>query len=219
MPALLFGSISTLADTSELQRDAFNRAFAEHGLDWRWDAADYRELLRGNGGELRIAEQARAVGQQVDAAAVHGTKSEIFRKSLVENGIEPRPGVVETIRTAREQGVSLGLVTTTSVENVAALLAGLAPEITAADFAVVVDASHVGAPKPDAAAYTYALAQLGEPAGSCVAIEDNVGGVESAVAAGLDCVAFPNENTAGHDFTRAHHVVDRVDLAELTSLL
>ena len=40
MPAILFGSISTVADTSELQREAFNQAFAEHGLDWRWDRDD-----------------------------------------------------------------------------------------------------------------------------------------------------------------------------------
>jgi hypothetical protein len=37
---ILFGSISTVADTSELQREAFNAAFAEHGLDWRWDPDD-----------------------------------------------------------------------------------------------------------------------------------------------------------------------------------
>lgn len=33
MPAILLRSISTLADTSELQRQAFNQAFAQHGLD------------------------------------------------------------------------------------------------------------------------------------------------------------------------------------------
>ena len=36
MSAILFGSISTIADTSELQRQAFNQAFKAHGLDWDW---------------------------------------------------------------------------------------------------------------------------------------------------------------------------------------
>jgi hypothetical protein len=53
--ALLFGSISTVADTSELQRAAFNRAFAEHGLDWTWDRDDYRAMLATSGGRSRIA--------------------------------------------------------------------------------------------------------------------------------------------------------------------
>ena len=219
MPALLFGSISTLADTSELQRAAFNQAFREHGLDWTWSREDYRELLTGNGGQQRIVEQARAGGQDVDAAAVHASKSALFQKSLLDNGIVPRPGVAETVRAAREQGVSVALVTTTSAENVAALLTGMGDALGVGDFDLVVSSSQVSTPKPDGAVYTYALEQLGQEAGHCVAIEDNVGGVASAVAAGVDCVAFPNENTAGHDFTRAHHVVDRIDLTELTSLL
>ena len=33
MRALIFGSIGVLVETSELQRQAYNRAFAEHGLD------------------------------------------------------------------------------------------------------------------------------------------------------------------------------------------
>ena len=60
MPALLFGSISTLADTSEEQRAAFNEAFARHGVDWRWERDEYRQLLTSNGGAARIAEFAQA---------------------------------------------------------------------------------------------------------------------------------------------------------------
>ena len=36
MTAALFGSIGTVVDTSEIQRESFNRAFAEHGLSWSW---------------------------------------------------------------------------------------------------------------------------------------------------------------------------------------
>jgi len=45
-----------------------------------------------------------------------------------------------------------------------------------------------------------------------------VDGVAAAVAAGVACVAFPNENTAGHDFGKARRVVDHVELAELEDL-
>ena len=82
MSAILFGSISTVADTSELQRAAFNQAFAEHGLDWTWDRDDYRAMLATSGGRSRVAEYARARGQAVDAQAVHATKSALFQKSL-----------------------------------------------------------------------------------------------------------------------------------------
>ncbi|MBV9921426.1 MAG: HAD-IA family hydrolase [Pseudonocardia sp.] len=214
MSAILFGSISTVADTSELQRAAFNGAFAEHGLNWTWDRDDYRAMLATSGGRSRIAEYARARGQAVDAEAVHATKSALFQKGLAGAAV-PRPGVVETIRRARAAGVKVGLVTTTAPENVAALLDALGPDIGRDDFDVVVDAAKVEQPKPDAAAYEYALHQLGEDAASAVAVEDNVGGVRAAVAADLTCVAFPNANTAGHEFPGAARVVDHLEFAEL----
>ena len=44
--AILFGSIGTLIETSELQRNAFNQAFSENGLDWDWNPAQYQDLLK-----------------------------------------------------------------------------------------------------------------------------------------------------------------------------
>jgi len=215
MPALLLGSISTVADTSERQRQAFNQAFAEHGLDWRWDQDQYRAMLSGNGGQARIADYARSLGQAVDAKAVHETKSRIFQESLAKGGLAPRAGVVDTVKSAKDHGWKVGLVTTTSPGNVAALLGALSPHLAAGDFDVIVDASSVERPKPDKAAYVFALENLGEKPGECVAVEDNTGGVQAAVAAGVTCVAFPNENTADGDFTAARRRVDRLDAAEL----
>jgi hypothetical protein len=34
--AIIFGSIGRIVETSEMQRQAFNRAFAEAELDWEW---------------------------------------------------------------------------------------------------------------------------------------------------------------------------------------
>jgi HAD superfamily hydrolase (TIGR01509 family) len=217
MPAILFGSISSVADTSELQRDAFNRAFTAHGLDWHWDRDHYRRMLTGSGGRGRVEEYARSRGETVDATAVHDTKSKIFQESLAGTPLTARPGVADVIRDAKAAGWAVGLVTTTSRANVESLLDGLAGEVSAADLDVVVDADSVDAPKPDPAAYAFALERLGEQPTACVAVEDNVGGVRAAQAAGVPCVAFPNQNTAGHDFGSAQ-VVDRLSFTELADL-
>ncbi len=219
MPTILFGSISTLADTSELQRQAFNHAFDQHGLDWRWDQPHYQDLLTGNGGAARIAAFAAERGDAVDAAAVHRSKSDLFQQSLTDAELMARPGVVDTIQQARSHGSKVALVTTTTPENVAALLTALAPDVTADDFDVVLDLTDVSSAKPDPAVYRLALERLGVPAGSCLAIEDNVGGVASAVAAGITCLAFPNQNTAGHDFAQAAETVDRVSFARAGELV
>ena len=219
MSAVLFGSISTVADTSELQRDAFNRAFEAHGLDWRWDRDEYLALLKKSGGKSRIAEFAQTRGQTVDAQAIHQTKSTLFQESLATSALSPRPGVLETIRAAKGQGLKVGLVTTTSRENISALIGALAPDLRMEDFDVVVDDSSVEQSKPDKAAYAFALKDLGEQPDHCVAVEDNVDGVSAAMAAGVSCVAFPNQNTADHDFSPAERRVDRLDFTELQQLM
>lgn len=216
MSSILFGSISTVADTSELQRQAFNQAFAQHGLDWNWGREEYMSLLAQSGGQDRIAEYARSKGQDVDAKAVHQTKSALFQAAVVAQRLSARPGVVDTIREAKRSGMKLALVTTTSPENVAKLLEALESEVQAGDFDLIVDSTSVDEPKPDPAAYTFALQSLDLKADQCVAIEDNLGGVDAAVAAGLSCVAFPNANTAVHDFGKATARVDKLDFTDLS---
>lgn len=218
MPAILFGSISTVSDTSELQRDAFNQAFQHHGLDWKWDRDEYLPMLESSGGEARIAEYAGLRGETVDAGAIHQTKSRIFQQTVGESGVTPRPGVVDTIRDAKSKGVKVGLVTTTSIDNISALLDALAPDVKSGDFDVIVDASSVQRPKPDKAAYEFAMRSVDEGPDSCVAIEDNIVGAAAAAAAGVACVAFPNENTAGHDFSTTERRVDRLDFDDLRQL-
>ena len=52
--ALIFDVDGTLAETEELHREAFNRAFAAEGLSYRWDQARYRSLLLVTGGRQRL---------------------------------------------------------------------------------------------------------------------------------------------------------------------
>lgn len=215
MSAILFGSISTVADTSELQRQAFNQSFEVHGLNWTWDRDQYRTLLSKSGGASRIAEYAELMGEQVDAAAVHATKSEIFRDLMATAELTPRDGVVDTIRRAKDDDWKVGLVTTTSGDNVLSMLAALSPAVQLLDFDVIVNSASVEQPKPNKAAYSFALMNMGEEPADCIAIEDNVEGMQAAVAAGLACVAFPNENTSAHDFAAAVGRVERLDAGEL----
>ena len=219
MSAIFFGSIGTIADTSELQRQAFNQAFKAHGLDWCWNREEYLTMLEKSGGQKRIADYADSTEQTVDTEAIHRSKSELFQKSLAKSQVPPRPGVVETIQDAKSKGLKLAWVTTTSQKNISLLITALHPSIQATNFDLIVDASSVKHPKPDKAAYTFALEKLGEKSDDCIAIEDNLDGVEAAIAAGLNCVAFPGENIAHHNFEKAQHRVDRLDFDELQKFL
>ena len=219
MSAILFGSISTIADTSELQREAFNEAFAEHGLDWHWDRDKYLSMLEHSGGANRIADYARSLGQDVDAAAVHQSKSRIFQERLAEADVRPRPGVVDTIKSAKSQRLKVALVTTTSEQNIGSLIQALSPASnapTSTSSSIRRAWSSRSRTRPPTRSR---LTSLDEDAQDCVAVEDNVEGVEAAAAAGVKVVAFPNENTTGHDFARAERRVDHVSFEELRELI
>ena len=54
--AILFGSIGTLIESSNIQRNSFNEAFKEAGLDWYWDEQDYKILLKKSGGTKRVED-------------------------------------------------------------------------------------------------------------------------------------------------------------------
>lgn len=217
MRAILFGSIGTIVETSELQRNAFNDAFTEHGLPWFWERDRYRDMLQTSGGTRRIADYAAEQGETIDAEAVHRSKSERYRESLALASLPPRPGVLDVIRDAKEHDVMLGLVTTTSSENVAALLRA-AEGLGADEFAVVIDAGMVARRKPAADAYAEALRRLGLQADDCVAIEDNHDGLAAAVAAGIPCVAFPGANTQGHAYEHARSVTNELRPEDLRAI-
>lgn len=200
MKALFLGSISVLADTSELQRAAFNEAFAEAGLDWHWSRDAYRAMLEGSGGKDRIARYAEERGVEVDAAALHARKTEIFESKLREGSLPVRAETQRMLTAAKVQGQRIAFVSGTSPRTLAALMDGLG----GADhlgFDLVTSEKAVAEPKPHPALYEFALATLGLEPQDVLVIEDNRAGVDAAKAAGLTCIAYPNENTRHHDFS------------------
>lgn len=211
--AIVFGSIGTLAETSHVQRDAFNQAFAEADLDWHWDERTYRDLLTRSGGRKRIEAYADAVGVSVDAAHLHARKSASFQEALRDVSLPLRPGVEATMRDARERGIPVALATSTSRDNVAGILhaTGLGEDA----FACVVDRSMIDEPKPAPDAFAKALELLGVGAGDAVAVEDNPDGARAALTAGLACIVTPGAAHQDGAFPEGATVASSLTLAQL----
>ena len=187
--SIIFGSIGTLAETSHLQREAFNQAFGEAGLDWHWDESTYFKLLQTSGGKQRIEAYAQSTGTQVDAERIHARKSALFQGRLSSAALPLRPGVEDTLTEAQRQGVHVALATCTSRNNVDGILG--ATGIEASMFACIVDRSMINEAKPAPDAFLKALSLLDTPPDAVVAIEDNPDGAKSALAARLPCVVTP----------------------------
>ena len=142
-------------------------------------------------------------------AGLHQRKTHYYTEALRRGAIPLRPGVLRLLQEAREAGLALGIATTTTPENVTALLeAGIGPEAVNW-FGVIAAGDVVPAKKPAPDIYTYAMEKLGLGPEVCVAFEDSRHGVRSAADAGIDTVVVAvNDYTREQDFSGAVLVVD-----------
>lgn len=227
LQALIFDVDGTLAETErDGHRPAFNAAFAEHGLDWHWDASLYGELLAVTGGKERMRHYAERYAPDVAARAdvdalirqLHATKTVHYVRLVGAGRLALRPGVAELIAEARAAGIRLAIATTTSPENVGALLdASLAPG--SSDWFEVIGAGDVvSAKKPAPDIYRWVLDRLALPAGACLAIEDSENGLRAALGAGLRCLVTIGEYTQEQDFSGAAAVLDSLSDTSLARL-
>ncbi len=220
LSALIFDVDGTLADTErDGHRVAFNRAFADAGLDWEWSVELYGKLLAVTGGKERIrhyldhfnAGFERPADLDSFIAGLHVAKTDHYTRMLSEGLIPMRSGVKRLLLEAREAGLRLAIATTTTPANVSALLQySLAPD--AADwFEVIAAGDIVPAKKPAPDIYDWAMQRLGLAAEDCMAVEDSHNGVLSALGANITSILVTtNDYTAGDDFSGASLVVDRL---------
>lgn len=206
--AILFGSIGTLVETSELQRRAFNQAFSEAGLDWTWNPDEYKIMLKKSGGRNRINEYATYREIEVNAHELHLKKTKIFDNMMKEEGISLRPGVANLIGYAIDNNVHLAFVTSTSDANVDAIFMALNGQLNRNDFNFIGNDKMVSKPKPDSEIYLKALSNLKLNAKDCLAIEDTEVSMRSAINANIKCIAFPGAMALDNDFSAALHITD-----------
>jgi HAD superfamily hydrolase (TIGR01509 family) len=211
--ALIFDVDGTLAETEELHRQAFNHAFACQGLDWQWDRAVYKDLLRVTGGKERIRahhERLRIAAplSDVDIAELHRIKTAHYAE-LVETGCCPlRPGVTDLLIAARARGQRLAIATTTSHGNIDALLSRALGKRWAADFDAIVAGDDVRLKKPAPDVYVEILARLKLDAPDCVAIEDSANGLIAASRANIPVLITRSMFFRDDDFSQARVVLD-----------
>ncbi|MDB6043192.1 MAG: HAD-superfamily hydrolase, subfamily variant 3 [Gammaproteobacteria bacterium] len=213
--ALIFDVDGTLADTEELHRQAFNEAFYAFGVDWRWSAHLYAELLQITGGKERIAAYIDRLPLSVLERSeflrlipqMHGSKTRLYRE-LVELGhLRPRTGVKRLMMEARSAGIQLAIASTTSPANVESLLRASFGNEAPGWFAAIASGDVVSRKKPAPDIYELALTMLDLPPQRAIALEDSAVGVRSAKAAGLFTVATPSLWTIGQDFAAADLVL------------
>jgi len=190
----------------------------------------WQEVFSAHGGSLTTADWAHVIGSMDsgwDPAVELGrqtgrtyTREELrarWKPRQVELlGLETvRPGVLELLKEARLRGIGLGVASSSPRWWVQGNLERLG---IFGSFDVVATGDEVPRTKPDPAVYLLALERLGVPAGEALALEDSPNGVRAAQAAGMRCVAVPNDVSRHLDLSAADAVLGSLSGLDLDAL-
>ncbi|MDH5472499.1 MAG: HAD family hydrolase [Gammaproteobacteria bacterium] len=221
LQALIFDVDGTLSDTErDGHRVAFNLAFKEYDLDWNWDIELYGQLLAVTGGKERMnyfLDHFNTDFQKTDSTQnlikeLHQSKTRHYTELLATGTIPLRTGVKRLLKEALDNNLRIAIATTTTPENVTALLEHALEPGSTEWFDVIAAGDIVPAKKPAPDIYTYALEKMKLPASACLAFEDSENGIRSSMGADLKTLITINDYTKDHDFTGAAIVLS--DLGE-----
>ena len=211
---IIFDVDGTIADTEDIHRQAFNKAFSKFDLNWYWSKEKYHELLFISGGKERITRclaEDKATKKNIGfIEELHKCKSEYYRSILLSSDISLRPGVKRLITEAKEKNIKIGIATNSSTENLQALIKKTFKVEPEKLFNTIVTNNIIIDKKPSPEVYYRALKNLELSANKCIAVEDTANGNASAIRAGLRTVITTHTYTADNDFDGASLVLNNL---------
>ena len=184
----------TIANTElEAHLPAFNSAFNDFGLNWKWDISCYINLLKINGGKNRIAYFSQVVGASISkdlVIEIHKKKQYHYLEFIKNNKVNLKTGVYRLIKELFNKNVRQFIVTSSSKTQVDLLVNILFKEFNPFEFIIASD--DVEFHKPNPLPYLKAIELSGIKNINSVVFEDSNPGLKSSLSAKLPTIYIPS---------------------------
>ncbi|MBL1436172.1 MAG: HAD hydrolase-like protein [Rhodobacteraceae bacterium] len=211
LQAIIFDVDGTVAETADLHRAAFNRAFQEHGLDWHWDREIFSQLspVEFSLPKLRLFSMAtRKSGQgsvpnHSDLAQIALRKAHFFCQLVHEGAAHLRPGVARLMQESLHEGLSIGAVSTSSRVETQTLLSATLGFHNLSNIICLKTAEDAHISTAERSLYQAVLEDFGINGNRAIAIDDSANGVAAAAFNGIPALATPSMYTASNRFEYA----------------
>lgn len=205
---ILFDHDGVLVDTEFWYYKAGERALADIGL-----TLDKAQYLRDMDQGLGTWAQARAAG--IDERTIsrqRGVRNDYYQEYLRTESIEIE-GVIETLAELSTY-VRMAIVTTAKRADFE-IIHEKRQIRQFMEFVLVREDYELSKPHPEP--YLTGLKRLGAAREETLVVEDSSRGLNSAVAAGIDCAIVHNDFTKSHDFSQASYRIET--LIELKDII
>ena len=207
---VIFDMDGVIIDTEPSHHHAFFTQFAELGIPVSAD--EYATFLgQSTRNVFQHLKEKYHLTQEVEELLKR--KRELFNKAFDEDAsLDLLPGVRTLIEDLRQHDVQLVVASSASKATIARVFDrfGLGPYFTHR-----VSGEDFERSKPDPAIFLQAAAVAETPVTECIVIEDSANGVTAAKAAGIYCIGYASEHSAGQDLHHADRIIQH--FAELTA--
>ena len=191
---ILFDHDGVLVDTEFWYYRAGERALADIGF-----TLDRDQYLRDMTQGMATWAQARAAGVDEQTISRQREVRDVYYQEYLRTEDIEIEGVLQTLEELADT-YRLAIVTTSKRADFALIH----EERSILDYMeFYLDREDYERAKPHPEPYLRGLERFGATAAETVVIEDSARGLESAVAAGIDCIVVANEFTASHDLSKA----------------
>ena len=201
-PAVIFDCDGTLVDSEPLSRRAWERSLAPYGYE-----VTEEDLASCVGRSYPHTHGHFAARAPLPAAEAFWPvySGELF--DLLDAELEPFADAVAALAELRRRGIAVAVASSSARERLERTLAraGLGDA-----FAATVAGDEVTRGKPAPDMFLAAAERLGVAAEECIAVEDSVPGVRSALAAEMAVVAVAREAPARSGLEAAHVLVSEL---------
>lgn len=204
LQGILFDFDGLILDSETPIFEAWRRKFREHGKELALE--EWAQILGRSNDELGPIEG--FLEEISDPVRIKQIQEEVSQEELsLVMKQPPLPGAVELIERAYQEGLKLGIVSSSDQ----AWVHGHLERLELMDFFNHTScADEVEKAKPDPALYRLGLEKLGVESDRVVVLEDSPNGVLAAKRAGLFCIAVPNQLTGQMSFFEDGGAPDRI---------